>query len=42
MTWLMERQCDRVLGMCGINGQLLKVVQNVYEKSEAYVRVCRE
>ena len=32
----------RVLGMYGINGQLLKVVQNLYEKSEACVRVCRE
>ena len=32
----------RVLGMYGINGQLLKVVQSLYEKSEACVRVCRE
>ena len=31
-----------VLGMYGIRGQLLKVVQSLYEKSEAYVRVCRE
>ena len=28
--------------MCGINGQLLKAVQSLYEKSEACVRVCRE
>ena len=32
----------RVLGMYGINGQLLKAVQSLYEKSEACVRVCRE
>ena len=32
----------RVLSMYGINGQLLKVVQSSYEKSEACVRVCRE
>ena len=32
----------RVLGMYGINGQLLKAMQNLYEKSEACVRVCRE
>ena len=32
----------RILGMYGINGQLLKVVQSLYEKSEACVRVCRE
>ena len=32
----------RVLGMYGINGQLLKAVQSLYENSEAYVRVCRE
>ena len=33
-----------VLGMYGINGQLLKavVLQSLYEKSEACVRVCRE
>ena len=31
-----------VLGMYGINGQLLKAVQSLYEKSEACVRVCRE
>ena len=31
-----------VLGMYGINGQLLKVVQSLYEKSETCVRVCRE
>ena len=31
-----------VLGMYGINGQLLKVVQSLYEMSEAFVRVCRE
>ena len=31
-----------VLGMHGINGQLLKSVQNLYVKSEASVRVCRE
>ena len=31
-----------VLGMYGINGQLLKAVQYLYEKSEACVRVCRE
>ena len=30
-----------VLGMYGINCQLLKVVQSWYEKSEACVRVCR-
>ena len=42
MTVLMEGQCWRVLGMCGINGQLLKAVQSLYEKSEAYVRICRE
>ena len=32
----------RVLGMYGINGQLLKAVQSLYEKSGACVRVCRE
>ena len=32
----------RVLGMYGINDQLLKVVQSLYEKSEACVRVGRE
>ena len=32
----------RVLGMYGINGHLLKVVQSLYEKSEECVRVCRE
>ena len=32
----------RVLGMYGINGQLLKATQSLYEKSEACVRVCRE
>ena len=32
----------RVSGTYGINGQLLKVVQSLYEKSEACVRVCRE
>ena len=32
----------RVLGIYGINGQLLKAVQNLYEKSEVCVRVCRE
>ena len=32
----------RVLGMYGINGQLLKAVQSLYEKNEACVRVCRE
>ena len=32
----------RVLGMHGINGQLLKVIQSLYEKSESCVRVCRE
>ena len=32
----------RVLCMYGINGQLLKAVQSLYEKSEACVRVCRE
>ena len=32
----------RVLGIYGINGQLLKVVQSLYEKSEACVRICRE
>ena len=32
----------RVLGMYGINGQLLKAVQSLYEKSEACVRVFRE
>ena len=31
-----------VLGMYGINGQLLKEVQSLYEKSEACVKVCRE
>ena len=31
-----------VLGMYGINGQLLIAVQSLYEKSEACVRVCRE
>ena len=31
----------RVLGMYGINGQLLKAVQSLYEKCEACVRVCR-
>ena len=28
----------RVLGMYGINGQLLKAVQSLYEKSEACVK----
>ena len=32
----------RVLGMYGINGQLLKAVQSMYEKGEACVRVYRE
>ena len=32
----------RVFGMYGINGQLLKAVQSLYEKSEACVSVCRE
>ena len=32
----------RVLGMYRMNGQLLKAVQSLYEKSEACVRVCRE
>ena len=32
----------RVLGMYEINGQLLKAVQSLYEKSKACVRVCRE
>ena len=32
----------RVLGMYGINGQLLKAVQSLYGKSEACVGVCRE
>ena len=32
----------RVLSMYGINGKLLKVVQSLYERSEACVRVCRE
>ena len=32
----------RVLGMYGINGQLLKAVQSLYEKSEVCVRVCKE
>ena len=31
-----------VLGMYGINGQLLKAVQSLYEKSEACVKVRRE
>ena len=31
-----------VLGMYGINGQLLEAVQSLYEKSEVCVRVCRE
>ena len=31
-----------VLGMYGTNGQLLKTVQRLYERSEACVRVCRE
>ena len=31
-----------VLGMYGINGQCLKAVQRLYEKSEACVKVCRE
>ena len=45
-----ERAYDRVdtdtmwhvLGMYGINGQLLKAVQSLDEKTEACVRVCRE
>ena len=28
--------------MYGINGKLLKVVQSLYERSEACVRGCRE
>ena len=32
----------RVLGMYGINGQLLKAVQSLHEKSEACVRVCTD
>ena len=32
----------RILGMYGMNGQLSKAVQSLYEKSEACVRVCRE
>ena len=32
----------RGLGLCGIDGQLLKVVQSLYGKSEACVRVCWE
>ena len=32
----------RVLGMYGINGQLLKALQRLYEKNEANDRVCRE
>ena len=32
----------RVLGMYGIDGQLLKVGQSLYEKIEACVRACRE
>ena len=32
----------RVLDLYGINGQLLKAVQSLYEKSKACVRVCRE
>ena len=32
----------RVLGVYGINGQFLKAVQSLYEKSESCVRVCRE
>ena len=31
-----------VLGMYGINGQLLKAVQNLNEGSEACVTVCRK
>ena len=31
-----------VLGTYGTNGQLLKAVQSLYERSEACVRVCRE
>ena len=31
-----------VLSMYGVNGQLLKAVQSLYERSEACVRVCRE
>ena len=31
-----------VLGMYGVNGQLLRAVQSMYERSEACVRVCRE
>ena len=42
----LEKVYDRVdrdvLGMYGVNGQLLKAVQNLYEKSDACVRVCRE
>ena len=46
----LEKEYDRVdreamwcvLGMYEINGQLLKVVHSLYEKSEACVRVCRE
>ena len=32
----------RAMGMYRINGQLLKAVQRLYEKSELCVRVCRE
>jgi len=32
----------RVLGMYGINGDLLKAIQSLYAESEARVRVCRE
>ena len=32
----------RVLSMYGINGQLLKAVQSLYEKGEACISVCRE
>ena len=42
MTRLTERQCGMSWGMYGINGQLLKVVQSLYEKSEACVTVSRE
>ena len=30
------------MSIYGINGKLLKVVQSLYERSEACVRVCRE
>ena len=41
MTGLIEMQCGMSWVMYGINSQLLKAMQSLYEKSEVCVRVCR-